>query len=225
MAAALAPSVLSADFARLGDQVREVEAGGAGLIHIDVMDGHFVDNITIGPVVTAAIRKVTDLPLDCHLMIENPERYVGAFMDAGAEMISVHVETVRNLSGLIQQIRKRGAKAGVVLNPATPLASLQNILPEVDYVLLMSVNPGFSGQALIRPVLDKVRELRALVDSDGLECRIEIDGGVTEENLKEVASTGVDMIVSGSAIFGSDDIRATTGRMVRVLAGVADGDA
>ena len=225
MAAALAPSVLSADFACLGDQVREVEAGGAGLIHIDVMDGHFVDNITLGPAVTAAIRKVTDLPLDCHLMIENPERYVGAFIDAGAEMVSVHVETARNLSGTVQQIRKGGAKAGVVLNPATPLASLQDILPEVDYVLLMSVNPGFGGQALIESVLKKVRELRTLVDRDRLECRIEIDGGVTEENLKEVASTGVDMIVSGSAIFGTDDIRATTERMVGVLAGVAEGGA
>jgi ribulose-phosphate 3-epimerase len=222
MAAALAPSVLSADFARLGEQVREVEAGGAGLIHVDVMDGHFVNNITLGPVVTAAIRKSTDLPLDCHLMIENPERYVDAFIDAGAEMISVHVEAARHLHGTVQAIRKRGAKAGVVLNPATPLSALQDILPEVDFVLLMSVNPGFGGQSLIRPVLDKARKLRALVDRDGLECRIEIDGGVTEENLQEVASTGVDMIVSGSAIFGTEDIRATTARMVRTLAVMAE---
>ncbi|MBD3867127.1 MAG: ribulose-phosphate 3-epimerase [Acidobacteria bacterium] len=222
MAAALAPSVLSADFARLGEQVREVEAGGAGLIHVDVMDGHFVNNITLGPVVTAAIRKSTNLPLDCHLMIENPERYVDAFIDAGAEMISVHMEAARHLHGTVQAIRKRGAKAGVVLNPATPLSALHDILPDVDFVLLMSVNPGFGGQSLIRPVLDKARQLRALVDRDRLNCRIEIDGGVTEENLQEVASTGVDMIVSGSAIFGTDDIRATTERMVRMLAVMAE---
>ena len=222
MAAALAPSILSADFARLGEQVREVAAGGAGLIHVDVMDGHFVDNITLGPAVTAAIRKVTDLPLDCHLMIENPERYVDAFIDAGAEMVSVHLEAARHLHGTVQSIRARGAKAGVVLNPATPLSALQDILSDVDFVLLMSVNPGFGGQSLIRPVLDKARQLRAMVDRDGLECRIEIDGGVTEENLAEVASTGVDMIVSGSAIFGTADIRATTERMVRTLASVAE---
>ena len=222
MAAALAPSVLSADFARLGEQVREVEAGGAGLIHVDVMDGHFVNNITLGPVVTAAIRKSTNLPLDCHLMIENPERYVDAFIDAGAEMISVHMEAARHLHGTVQAIRKRGAKAGVVLNPATPLSALHDILPDVDFVLLMSVNPGFGGQSLIRPVLDKARQLRALVDRDRLNCRIDIDGGVTEENLQEVASTGVDMIVSGSAIFGTDDIRATTERMVRMLAVMAE---
>jgi ribulose-phosphate 3-epimerase len=223
MAAALAPSVLSADFARLGEQVREVAAGGAGLIHVDVMDGHFVNNITLGPAITAAIRKVTDLPLDCHLMVENPERFVEAFIDAGAEMVSVHVEATRHLHGTIQAIRKRGAKAGVVLNPATPLSALQDILPDVDFVLLMSVNPGFGGQTLIRPVLDKARQLRALVDGKQLNCRIEIDGGVTEENLEEVAATGVDMIVSGSAIFGTEDIRATTERMVRMLAGVAEG--
>ena len=222
MAAALAPSVLSADFARLGEDIREVEAGGAGLIHVDVMDGHFVNNITLGPAVTAAIRKVTDLPLDCHLMIENPERYVDAFIDAGAEMVSVHVEAARHLHGTIQNIRKRGAKAGVVLNPATPLSALQDILPDVDFVLLMSVNPGFGGQSLIRPVLDKVRQLRAQVDGEGLDCRIEIDGGVTEDNLAEVASTGADMIVSGSAIFGTDDVRATTRRMVRILADAAE---
>ncbi len=225
MAAALAPSVLSADFARLGEQIGDVAAGGAGLIHVDVMDGHFVNNITLGPAVTAAIRKVTDLPLDCHLMIENPERFVEAFIDAGAEMVSVHVEVARHLHGTVQTIRKRGAKAGVVLNPATPISALQDILPDVDFVLLMSVNPGFGGQTLIRPVLDKARQLRAMVERDGLECRIEIDGGVTEDNLVEVASTGVDMIVSGSAIFGTADIRATTERMVRVLAGVAEGRA
>jgi ribulose-phosphate 3-epimerase len=218
MAASLAPSILSADFARLGEEVREVAEGGAGLIHVDVMDGHFVNNITLGPAVTAAIRKVTDLPLDCHLMIENPERYVDAFIDAGAEMVSVHVEAARHLHGTIQNIRKRGAKAGVVLNPATPLSALQDILPEVDFVLLMSVNPGFGGQSLIRPVLDKVRQLRDQIDGEGLDCRIEIDGGVTEDNLAEVAATGADMIVSGSAIFGTDDVRATTRRMVRILA-------
>jgi ribulose-phosphate 3-epimerase len=222
VAAVLAPSILSADFAQLGAQVRAVEAGGAALIHIDVMDGHFVPNISVGPVVTAAVRKVTRLPLDCHLMIEEPARYAEAFVEAGAEMVSIHVEADLHLHRTVNRIRELGAKAGVVLNPATPLSALSGILPEADFVLLMSVNPGFGGQRFIPAVLDKARELRAWIDRDGLDARIEIDGGVTLDNLDRVAATGVDMIVAGSAVFQSGDAQGTTEKMVRRLAALAD---
>ena len=222
MAAVLAPSILSADFARLGADVKETEAGGAGLIHIDVMDGHFVPNITIGPGVTAALRKITDLPLDCHLMIAEPDRYVGDFVKAGADMISVHVEAATHLHRTLQRIREGGVKAGVVLNPSTPLSALDEILGDVDFVLLMSVNPGFGGQKLIPSVLEKARRLRRRLDDEAPGVRIEIDGGVTVDNVTEVAACGVDMIVSGSAIFGSGDIRGTTEGMVRRLAEMAE---
>jgi len=224
MPAVLAPSILSADFARLGEQVREVEEAGAGLLHVDVMDGHFVPNLTLGPAVAAALKKTSALPLDCHLMIENPERFVDPFLKAGASMISVHVEAARHLHGVLQQIRNGGAKAGVVLNPATPLSVLDAVLPEADFVLLMSVNPGFGGQTLIRPVLEKVRALRRKVDEAGLDCAVEIDGGVTVENLPEVAAAGADWIVSGSAIFGSGDVPGTTRKMVQILADARVGD-
>ena len=217
----LAPSILSADFARLGEEIAAAERGGATAVHVDVMDGHFVPNITIGPAVTAAVRKVTALPVDCHLMIEEPDRYIDAFAKAGADMISVHVEVCRHLERTVSAIKDHGVKAGVVLNPATPLESLSEILPEADFVLLMSVNPGFGGQKLIPSVLDKVRRLRATIDRLGLSTRIEIDGGVTKDNLEEVAATGVDMIVAGSAIFGSDDVRGTTQAFVRRLAALA----
>jgi ribulose-phosphate 3-epimerase len=222
VAAVLAPSILSADFARLGDEVRAVEAGGAALIHVDVMDGRFVPNLTIGPAVTAAVREATGLPLDCHLMIEEPARHVEAFVEAGAEMISFHVEAERHLHRTAAHIRDLGAKAGAVLNPATPLSTLHDILPDLDYVLLMSVDPGFGGQTLIPSVLDKARDLRAWIDRDRLGARIEIDGGVNLDNLESVAATGVDMIVAGSAVFGSDDVRGTTEIMVRRLAEQAE---
>ena len=222
MAAVLAPSILSADFARLGADVKETEAGGAAMVHIDVMDGHFVPNITIGAGVTAALRKMTDLPLDCHLMIADPDRYVGDFVAAGADMISVHVEAATHLHRTVQRIREGGVKAGVVLNPATPLSALDEILRDVDFVLLMSVNPGFGGQKLISAVLDKARVLRERLDREAPDVRLEIDGGVTVDNVADVAACGVDMIVSGSAIFGSGDIRGTTESMVRRLAELAE---
>jgi len=222
VAATLAPSILSADFSRLGAEVKEADAGGAGLIHVDVMDGHFVPNISIGPAVTAAVRRVTELPLDCHLMIEEPDRYIPAFAKAGADMISVHAEVLPHLHRTIRLIQEHGVKAGVVLNPATPLAALDEILGGIDYVLLMSVNPGFGGQKLIPEVLRKAAALKERIDRERLDVRIELDGGVTEENLDEVAASGVDMIVAGSAVFGSDNVRETTARMVRRLAELAE---
>jgi ribulose-phosphate 3-epimerase len=222
LAAVLAPSILSADFARLGAEIKEAEAGGAALIHVDVMDGHFVPNLTLGPAVTAAVRKVTQLPVDCHLMIEEPDRYLEAFIQAGADMVSVHVEVAKHLDRTVHAIQSLGAKAGVVLNPATPLQALDEILRRADYVLLMSVNPGFGGQKLIPAVLDKARSLREWIDGENLDTRIEIDGGVTLENLDEVAATGVDVIVAGAAVFGSGDVRGTTQKMVRRLAALAE---
>lgn len=220
--AVIAPSILSADFARLGEQVRAVEAGGAGLIHVDVMDGHFVPNITIGPLIAEAVRRSTELPIDCHLMIEEPDRYIEAFAAAGAEMISVHVEAATHLHRTVERIRELGAKAGAVLNPATPLAALDEILPALDFVLLMSVNPGFGGQKLIPSVLDKMATLRRTIDERRLDVRLEIDGGVDAENLERVAASGVDMIVAGSAIYGSADPEATTREFTRRLAAVAE---
>ena len=222
MAAVLAPSILSADFSRLGAQIKDVEAGGAALVHVDVMDGHFVPNLTLGPAVTAAVRGVTQLPLDCHLMVADPDRWVEPFVGAGAEMVSVHVEAARHLHRTVQAIRAAGAKAGVVLNPATPLSALEEILPACDYVLLMSVNPGFGGQTLIPSVLSKARALRAWIERERLDVRIEIDGGVTLDNLDGVARSGVDIIVAGSAVFGSGDVRGTTQAIVRRLAVLAE---
>jgi ribulose-phosphate 3-epimerase len=181
-----------------------------------------VPNITIGAGVTAALRKVTNLPLDCHLMISEPDRHIDDFCDAGADMVSVHVETATHLNRTVSRIRERGARAGVVLNPATPLGALDEILQEIDFVLLMSVNPGFGGQKLIPSVLQKARTLRQRLDREAPDVRLEIDGGVTVENVAEVASCGVDMIVTGSAVFGSGDIRGTTEQMVRQLAELAE---
>jgi ribulose-phosphate 3-epimerase len=220
--AVIAPSILSADFSRLGADIKDAEAGGAALIHVDVMDGHFVPNLTVGPAVTRAVRKVTQLPVDCHLMIENPDHYVAEFAEAGADMISVHVEVARHLERTLQAIKDAGAKAGVVLNPATPLESLSEILPVADFVLLMSVNPGFGGQKLIPWVLDKALRLRQSIDRMGLSTRIEIDGGVTLDNVEQVAAAGVDIIVAGSAVFGSGDARGATSALVRKVAALAE---
>jgi ribulose-phosphate 3-epimerase len=193
------------------------------LIHVDVMDGRFVPNLTLGPAVVAAVRRVTQLPIDCHLMVQEPDAWVDRFIEAGADMVSVHVEAAVHLHRTVGRIRDLGAKAGVVLNPATPLGALDEILAWVDFVLLMSVNPGFGGQKLIETVLDKAQALRARLDRERrAHVRIEIDGGVTEDNLERVAVTGVDAIVAGSAVFGADDVRGTTERMVRRLAELAE---
>jgi ribulose-phosphate 3-epimerase len=213
----IVPSILSADFARLADEIARVERGGARMLHLDVMDGHFVDNLTIGPPVVESIRKCTQSHLDVHLMIENPERYVDAFAQAGANSISVHYEAARHLDGVLGLIKKGGAMAGVVLNPATPVAVLEDILEMADYVLLMSVNPGFGGQKLIPYVLDKVRKLDSLRREKKLALQIEIDGGVHKENLADVVRVGCDWIVTGSAIFHSPDPE-TTMREMREIA-------
>jgi len=214
----IVPSILSADFARLAEEIARVERGGARMLHLDVMDGHFVPNLTIGPPVVESIRKATRLHLDVHLMIENPDRYVEAFVQAGANSVSVHYEAARHLDGTLELIRKAGAQAGVVLNPATPVAVLEEVLEVADYVLLMSVNPGFGGQKLIPYVLDKVRKLDAMRREKKLALPIEIDGGVHLENLAEVVRAGCDWIVTGSAIFHSPDAEATVRQMREIAA-------
>ena len=215
----LAPSILSADFSRLGEHVREAEAAGADLIHVDVMDGHFVPNITIGPLVVRALRPVTTLPLHVHLMIEQPERYIDAFAEAGASLITVHVETCPHLHRTLQQIREAGALPAVTLNPATPLVTLEEVLAEVDTVLVMTVNPGFGGQELIPATLDKVRRLRAMIDERGLECHIEVDGGVNAETICRVVEAGADVLVMGSAVFASPNGVAGALSELRALVG------
>ena len=215
----IVPSILSADFAHLADEIARVERGGARLLHLDVMDGHFVSNLTIGPPVVESVRKATRLHLDCHLMIEHPERYAESFVHAGANSVSVHYEAARHLDGCLNQIKKAGAMAGVVLNPATPVSVLEEILEVADYVLLMSVNPGFGGQKLIPYVLDKVRKLDSMRREKNLALPIEIDGGVHKDNLAEVVRAGCDWIVTGSAIFHSDDAEATVRDMREIAAG------
>ena len=214
----IVPSILSADFARLAEDIARVERGGAKMLHLDVMDGHFVPNLTIGPPVVESIRKATKLHLDVHLMIENPERYVTTFVEAGANSVSVHHEAARHLDGVLEMIRKAGAMAGVVLNPATPVSVLEDIVGVADYVLLMSVNPGFGGQKLIPYVLEKVRKLDRLRREKQLALPIEIDGGVHKENLAEVVRAGCDWIVTGSAIFHSPDAEATVREMREIAA-------
>ena len=210
----IAPSILSADFGRLADEVAAVSAAGADLIHVDVMDGHFVPNLTIGPPVVQAIHKSAHVPLDVHLMIENADRYLDAFVDAGANWISLHVEAVPHLQRAVAHLRQRGVQPGVVLNPATPLSTLDEILPEVHHVLIMSVNPGFGGQAFLPRSLDKVRRLRATLTERGLAARIEVDGGVDASNARELVAAGADVLVAGSAVFGGGDAEAGVRRLI-----------
>ena len=208
----IAPSILSADFARLGDEIKAVEAAGADWIHADVMDGHFVPNITFGPLVVEAVRSVTFLPIDVHLMIENPDDYIPAFAKAGAEWISVQIEASVHLNRSIQLIRECGAKPGVVLNPSTPIQTLEWIIEDVDYVLIMSVNPGFGGQAFIKNSLAIINALRQMIQSKNLNASIQVDGGVNEKTIADIAAAGADIFVAGSAIFGSNDYLETINR-------------
>jgi ribulose-phosphate 3-epimerase len=209
----IAPSILSADFSRLREEIKAVEAAGADWIHVDVMDGHFVPNITVGPIVVEAVRKVTSLPLDVHLMIENADQYVEDFIKAGSDYLVVHTEACAHLQRTLTHIHELGCKAGVSLNPATPLSALDHILPDLDLVLLMSVNPGFGGQSFIPQVLDKIRNLRAILDGLDREVLLEVDGGIKVGNIGEVARAGADAFVAGSAVFGSDDYVETIVKM------------
>ncbi len=199
------PSILSADFARLGEDIHRVEAAGIRMLHVDVMDGHFVPNITLGPPVVKSVRKITKLTLDVHLMITDPDRYVGAFVEAGANCVSVHQEVCPHLDRTLRMIQAEGAQAGVVLNPGTPVATLEEVLDVVDYVLVMSVNPGFGGQKFIPRSLDKVRQLVEARKSRGLSFAIEIDGGASPANIGDIAKAGVDWVVAGSSVFGTAD--------------------
>lgn len=205
MTVRLAPSILTADFAALGEAVRALERGGADLVHVDVMDGHFVPNITVGPLVVRALRRATALPLDVHLMISEPDRYLDAFAEAGASMISVHVEVLPHLHRTIEHVKSLGVQAGVVLNPSTPVVAIEEIAADVDYVLVMSVNPGFGGQRFIPRSLDKVRAVRALLDAAGSRAPVEIDGGIDHTNIARVVEAGVEIVVAGHAIFGQPD--------------------
>ena len=201
----IAPSILSADFGRLAEQVAEAEAAGADYIHCDVMDGHFVPNITIGPLVVRAVRRVTGLPLDVHLMIERPEQYIAAFVDAGASNLTVHMETCPHMHRTIQQIRELGARASVTVNPGTSLSILDEILPYVDMVLLMTVNPGFGGQAFIETMLSKIRRLRRMVKERSLDIDIEVDGGINPHTVARVVEAGANVLVAGAAVFAAPD--------------------
>lgn len=198
----IAPSILSADFTRLGEEIKAVEAGGASVLHVDVMDGRFVPNITIGLPVVKSIRAVTDMTIDTHLMIVEPGRYAAEFAKAGADMVSVHVEVDPHLHRTLASIREAGAKCGIAINPATPLSSLEEALPFADFILVMSVNPGFGGQKFIPSVLDKIRRLKRNIEDRGLETKIEIDGGIDSSNIAEIVKAGAEIVVAGSAVFG-----------------------
>lgn len=211
----IAPSILSCDFSRLADEIQTVESGGADWIHVDVMDGHFVPNITIGPIITAGARKATDLPLDVHLMIEQPDRYLEAFVDAGSDWLTVHAEACTHLHRTVQRIRELGARAGVAINPATPLVSLTDVVPYIDLLLVMSVNPGFGGQSYISASTAKVRDARTLLDEMGSTAELEVDGGVDAGNVGELQAAGASVVVAGSAVYGHVDGAAAGVRLIR----------
>ena len=205
----IAPSILSADFSRLADEVKAVEKAGADVIHVDVMDGHFVPNITIGPLVVQGLRKLTSLPLDIHLMIENPERYIEVFTRAGGDWITIHAEVCPNLKRMIRKVRQLNVRPGIVLKPATPLKALFPVLDDIDLVLIMSVNPGFGGQSFIPSTLKKIERLRKIVDQNHSPLEIEVDGGVKVENIREVSAAGADTFVVGTGIFKTNDYEET----------------
>jgi ribulose-phosphate 3-epimerase len=205
----IAPSILSADFSRLGEEIAAVEKAGADWIHIDVMDGHFVPNLTIGPAVIASLRKITRLPFDVHLMITNQERYIDAFADVGADVLTVHVEAASHLHRTIMLIKEKGIKAGLSLNPATPLSQVDVILEDLDLLLIMTVNPGFGGQKFISTMLPKIREARRMIDNRAPQIILEVDGGITANNIQSVADAGPDVFVAGAAVFGSGDYEKT----------------
>jgi len=214
----IAPSILSADFSRLGEEIRAVEKAGADLIHVDVMDGHYVPNITIGPGVVSSLRKTTSLPFDVHLMIEDPDRYIDAFVEAGSNIVTVHAEAVIHLHRTVHYIKGKGIKAGVSLNPSTPLSCIEEILPDIDVLLIMTVNPGFGGQQFIPGTLPKIRKARERARSLGLGLAIEVDGGVTTENIGSLAEAGADIFVAGAAVFGSPSYVEAIGKMKGILA-------
>ena len=209
----IAPSILSADFAHLSDEIKAVEEAGADLIHVDVMDGHFVPNLTLGPLIVAAIRKVTRLPLDVHLMMSRPDDFISEFVQAGADYLTVHVEACTHLHRTLQSIKEKGSKAGVTLNPATPLWAIETILPDADLLLIMSVNPGFGGQAFIPASIEKIKAARQMIDKLGLKTELEVDGGLKVDNVGLISAAGADILVAGSAIFKSRDYRETIGKM------------
>ena len=212
----IAPSILSADFAHLADEAASVAAAGADLLHVDVMDGHFVPNLTIGAPVAGWLKKNTQLPLDCHLMVENPDLLLADFAQAGTTWLSVHVEACRHLHRTVQNIRALGMKPGVALNPHTPFAAIEPILPEVDFVLVMSVNPGFGGQAFIGSMMDKIARLRKILDDKQAKAELEVDGGVKPANIAQISHAGADVFVAGSAVFGASDYAATITEMKRL---------
>ncbi len=205
----ISPSILSADFTVLGRQLSEIEAAGADYVHVDVMDGHFVPNITIGPFVVEAVRRATALPLDVHLMIEEPEKYISDFAKAGSDIITVHVEATRHLHKVVQSIKDHGKKAGVSINPATPVNTLEDIISDADLILIMSVNPGWSGQGFIESSLKKIEAVRRMIDATGRSVELEVDGGIKTSNIRQAALAGADVFVSGSGVFGTKDYKAT----------------
>jgi ribulose-phosphate 3-epimerase len=218
----IAPSILSADFSKLAEEIEAVEKAGADYIHIDVMDGHFVPNITVGPMIVKAAQKTTDLPLDVHLMIENPELYIDDFVEAGSDLITVHAETVTHLHRLLGVIRDAGLKAGAALNPSTPLSSIEYVLEHLDMVVLMTVNPGFGGQSFIPEVVPKIRELKKMLVQKGMDLDIEVDGGITVDNIAHVAQAGANVFVAGNAVFGSNNYAETISMMRKNIGGIVE---